>query len=58
VRYTSRKPFVLRLNDVGGDLAGLRPPERPAVAEGDAEVGGGAGSAPPEPDSGPPDPVG
>jgi hypothetical protein len=28
------------------------------VAEGDAEVGGGAGSAPPEPDSGPPDPVG
>ncbi|TQM58156.1 MSMEG_4193 family putative phosphomutase [Humibacillus xanthopallidus] len=44
VRYTSRKPFVLRLNDVGGDLAGLRPPERRAVAEGDAEVGGGAGT--------------
>ena len=30
VRYTSRKPFVLRLNDVGGDLTGLRPPEKPA----------------------------
>ena len=43
VRYTSRKPFVLRLNDVGGDLEGLRPPERPAVEDGDAEVGGGAG---------------
>ena len=53
VRYTSRKPFVLRLNDVGGDLAGLRPPERPAVAEGDAEVGGGAGPGP-----GASDPVG
>jgi probable phosphomutase (TIGR03848 family) len=46
VRYTSRKPFVLRLNDVGGDLSGLRPPEREAATEGDAEVGGGAGPAP------------
>ena len=44
VRYTSRKPFVLRLNDVGGDLAGLRAPEMPVAAEGDAVVGGGAGS--------------
>ncbi len=44
VRYTSRKPFVLRLNDVGGDLAGLRPPEKPVAEEGDAVVGGGAGS--------------
>lgn len=44
VRYTSRKPFVLRVNDVGGDLAGLRPPERPAAQEGDAVVGGGAGA--------------
>lgn len=44
VRYTSRKPFVLRLNDVGGDLAGLRPPEKPAAEEGDAVVGGGAGA--------------
>jgi len=47
VRYTSRKPFVLRLNDVGGDLAGLRPPEKPAVDDGDAEVGGGSGAADP-----------
>ena len=44
VRYTSRRPFVLRLNDLGGDLAGLRPPERPTTPEGDAEVGGGAGA--------------
>jgi probable phosphomutase (TIGR03848 family) len=44
VRYTSRKPFVLRLNDVGGDLTGLRPPEKPAAEEGDAVVGGGAGT--------------
>jgi probable phosphomutase (TIGR03848 family) len=46
VHYTSRKPFVLRLNDVGGDLAGLRPPEKPAAEEGDAVVGGGAGTTP------------
>ena len=50
VRYTPRRPFVLRLNDNGGDLGGLRPPER-KTAKGhghtptsDAEVGGGAGS--------------
>jgi hypothetical protein len=58
VRYTSRKPFVLRLNDVGGDLGGLRPPERPAVAEGDAEIGGGAGPAADGSAPGGPDPVG
>ena len=40
---------LLALNDVGGDLAGLRPPEKPAVDDGDAEVGGGSGA---------PDPVG
>ena len=54
VRYSSRKPFVLRLNDVGGDLGGLRPPERPPVDDGDAEVGGGAGRA----GADGPDPVG
>jgi probable phosphomutase (TIGR03848 family) len=45
VRYTSRKPFVLRLNDVGGDLSGLRPPEKHTTEDGDAVVGGGAGAA-------------
>lgn len=50
VRYTSRKPFVLRLNDVGGDLTGLRPPEHPETPEGDAPVGGGAGPGPHGPD--------
>jgi probable phosphomutase (TIGR03848 family) len=44
VRYTSRRPFVLRVNDVGGDLRDLRPPERRDTEEGDAEVGGGAGA--------------
>lgn len=44
VRYTGAKPFVLRLNDTGGDLSTLRPPEHPAVPEGDAVVGGGTGS--------------
>ena len=44
VRYTSRRPFVLRLNDVGGDLSAVRPAVGPHV-DGDAEVGGGAGRA-------------
>ena len=43
VRYTAAKPFVLRLNDTGGDLSGLRPPAHPAVPEGEAVVGGGTG---------------
>lgn len=49
VHYTSRRPFVLRLNDGGGDLRGLRPPAHPTadgqVPEGDAVVGGGAGTS-------------
>ena len=50
VRYTPRRPFVLRLNDNGGELSGLRPPEkktahhRGQAASSDAEVGGGAGT--------------
>ena len=48
VRYTPLRPFLLRMNDTGGDLAGLaklaRKPSRAAVgAESDAPVGGGAG---------------
>lgn len=50
VRYTPRRPFVLRLNDTGGELRGIRPPA-PAADGGsghgrraDAEVGGGAGA--------------
>src|SRR6185369_290344 len=45
VRYTDTRPFVLRMNDTGGDVAALLPPKRrrrrkPAA---DAAVGGGAG---------------
>jgi probable phosphomutase (TIGR03848 family) len=43
VRYTRERPFVLRLNDTGGDLSGLRPPTHPVVGEGEAVVGGGTG---------------
>jgi probable phosphomutase (TIGR03848 family) len=49
IRYTATRPFVLRLNDTGGDLAALVPPRkkrrprRARVAESDAAVGGGAG---------------
>lgn len=57
IRYTATRPFVVRVNDVGGDVEGLRPPKRRATrragstrrsgghaGEGDAVVGGGAGS--------------
>jgi probable phosphoglycerate mutase len=48
VRYTPLRPFVLRVNDTSGDLAGLRRPERKAARESakqasEARVGGGAG---------------
>ena len=52
VRYTARRPFLLRSNDTGGDLGPLKPPPKPASAQpegedatdtGDAAVGGGAG---------------
>jgi probable phosphomutase (TIGR03848 family) len=47
VRYTDVRPFVLRLNDTGGELADLRPParRRRRGAAGDAAVGGGSGTA-------------
>jgi probable phosphomutase (TIGR03848 family) len=49
IRYTATRPFVLRLNDTGGDLSALVPPKkrrrprRARPAESDAAVGGGAG---------------
>ncbi|GAA2669477.1 MULTISPECIES: histidine phosphatase family protein [Actinosynnema] len=43
VRYTETRPFVLRVNDNGGDLAGVVPPvEKPASS--DAVVGGTTGA--------------
>ncbi|GIJ46595.1 phosphoglycerate mutase [Virgisporangium aliadipatigenens] len=48
IRYTATRPFVVRLNDTGGDLASLVPPKKtrrrrnPAPSS-DAAVGGGAG---------------
>jgi probable phosphomutase (TIGR03848 family) len=49
IRYTPTRPFLLRLNDIGGDLAGLITPKRrrsrrPRPADSDAAVGGGGGS--------------
>jgi len=48
IAYTEIRPFVLRMNDVGGDLSGLVPPKRRirrkrATPSSDAVVGGGAG---------------
>jgi probable phosphomutase (TIGR03848 family) len=51
VRYTDLRPFVLRVNDTGGGLAGLAPARttrrRKGAAGSDAAVGGGAGSPQP-----------
>ncbi|RKS67941.1 putative phosphomutase (TIGR03848 family) [Motilibacter peucedani] len=51
VRYTSTRPFVLRMNDAGPDLSWLAPParkrrsRRSAASSADAVVGGGSGPA-------------
>jgi len=50
IRYTPLRPFLLRMNDVGGGVDDLLPRPADAVhgrvgAESDAVVGGGAGSA-------------
>ncbi len=45
VRYTATRPYVLRSNDVGGDLAAFVPPKRRRGRKTqDATVGGGAGA--------------
>jgi probable phosphomutase (TIGR03848 family) len=44
VRYTEVRPFVLRINDTGGDVSALVPPPRRRRSRTDAVVGGGAGS--------------
>jgi len=51
IRYTPLRPFVLRQNDIGGSLAGLRPPPKrrrsraaASPSASDAAVGGGAGA--------------
>jgi probable phosphomutase (TIGR03848 family) len=42
VRYTDTRPFVLRINDTGGELASIVP-RKPAEQAGDATVGGETG---------------
>ena len=46
ISYTDTRPFVVRVNDTGGDVSGLIPPprrRRRARPSSDAVVGGGAG---------------
>jgi probable phosphoglycerate mutase len=46
IRYTPLRPFVVRLNDVGGAVDDLLPPKRRSrrrAASSDAPVGGGSG---------------
>jgi probable phosphomutase (TIGR03848 family) len=46
IRYTTTRPYVIRVNDSGADLSGLAPPKRRRrkAASDDATVGGGSGS--------------
>jgi probable phosphomutase (TIGR03848 family) len=46
IRYTKTRPYVIRVNDVGGDLSAFVPPKRRRRKAGgdDATVGGGAGA--------------
>jgi probable phosphomutase (TIGR03848 family) len=44
IRYSTLRPFVLRMNDTGADAAALAGPRARARAESDAQIGGGAGS--------------
>jgi probable phosphomutase (TIGR03848 family) len=46
VTYTETRPFVARMNDVGGDVSALIPPKRRGRRRrsSDAVVGGGAGA--------------
>lgn len=47
ITYTETRPFVVRVNDAGGDVSGLMPPprrRRRGKASSDAVVGGGAGT--------------
>ena len=47
VHYTARRPFLVRSNDTGGDLASLLPPPKPAKGEhgDDGDGGDGGGDA-------------
>jgi probable phosphomutase (TIGR03848 family) len=46
ITYTETRPFVVRVNDTGGDVAALIPPKkrRRRKASSDAVVGGGSGA--------------
>ncbi|MFN2561053.1 MAG: histidine phosphatase family protein [Jatrophihabitans sp.] len=46
IRYTPTRPYVIRVNDVGGDLSAFVPPKRRRrrSSGNDATVGGGAGA--------------
>ena len=47
IQYADLRPFVLHVNDLGSDLAGLKPPKRRSRRRrtSDAQIGGGEGTA-------------
>lgn len=44
IRYTDLRPFVVRVNDVGGDVGAYQPSKSRRRRSSDATVGGGAGT--------------
>jgi len=44
VRYTDTRPFVLRVNDTGGELASIVPKAPESAESGEATVGGSTGT--------------
>lgn len=47
IRWTELRPFLVKLNDTGGDVAAYRPGKARRRRTSEAVVGGGAGPAPP-----------
>jgi broad specificity phosphatase PhoE len=43
IRYTATRPYVLRMNDVGGDLSAFVPAGKRSRKDSGATVGGGSG---------------
>jgi probable phosphomutase (TIGR03848 family) len=49
IRWTDLRPFVVKVNDTGGDVAAYQPAKGRRRRGGDAVVGGGAGPGGPNP---------
>jgi hypothetical protein len=50
VQYTETRPFVLRMNDNGGELASIVPPKPKPESQPESQPDSQSGSQPDEPD--------